>query len=172
MQEVFSADVSTVELYNTSVSSITSTQITDLVAGAKLPPLYAQALSENLTDQAFSGTMTTTVSQYLDQTIANVTQNLVSFLLIYLLCRVIFCLIISSWNFSAPFAVLTRYDGLVGGILGGVRGVLAAFALTMLVPAMLVMVDFPEIQKFVTDTALGNFFYEHNFLFGFISGIF
>ena len=163
-------NVSSVELSRTAVTQLADSQISDVVAYANLPIPYSDRFLENITTTAFSGTEFDTVADYLNLTIANVTVNILSFLIIYIIARILIGLVISTMNYSHPFPVLKKYDGLIGGILGGVRGFLSIYVWTLLIPLMLVLVSLPEFSKIVTDSSLVNFFYNYNFLFGFISG--
>ena len=163
-------NVSSVELSRTAVSQLAESQISDVVTYANLPMPYSDRLLENITTNTFAGTESSTVADYLNVTIANVTVNILSFLIVYLVARILISLVISTMNYSHPFPVLKKYDGLIGGILGGVRGFLSIFIWSMLVPLLLVLISLPEFSKIVTDSSLVNFFYNFDFLFGFISG--
>lgn len=162
--------VSSVELARTSVDTLTSAQITDVVDYANLPTPFGEALSTNMHNLAFAPQYTT-VADYLNLTVANVTVNIISFLIIYILCRVFISLILGSMYYASPFPALRHYDGVIGGILGGVRGFFAMFALMMIVPVILLMVSAPELTKFLNESVLVTFFYKTNFLYGLISGV-
>ena len=166
-----SEKIESVELARTSVDTLSAQQIGDIVHFAKLPTPFGEALSHNLNSLAFAGTNYSTVADYLNVTVANVTVNIVSFLIIYILARAFITLILSSMYYASPFPVLRNFDGLVGGILGGVRGFFAMFAFVMIVPVVMLLVSVPELTKFLNESVLATFFYKANFLYGFISGV-
>ena len=162
--------VSSVELARTSVDTLSAAQIKDVVDYANLPVPFGDALSNNLNHLAFAPQYTTVVD-YLNLTVANITVNIISFLIIYVLCRVFISLILGSMYFASPFPALRNYDGLIGGILGGVRGFFAMFALVMIIPVVMVLVSAPEITKYLNESIMATFFYKTNFLYGLISGV-
>jgi len=163
--------VSSVELARTSVDTLSAAQIKDVVDYANLPVPFGDTLSANMHSLSFASQGYTTVADYLNLTVANITVNIISFLIIYILCRVFISLILGSMYYAAPFPVLRNYDGLVGGILGGVRGFFGMFALMMIVPVIMLLVSVPELTKYLNESALATFFYKTNFLYGLISGI-
>jgi uncharacterized membrane protein required for colicin V production len=163
--------VSTVELARTSVDSLSAAQIKDVVDYANLPTPFGEALSSNMTNLSFAQQGYATVADYLNLTVANVTVNIISFLIIYILCRVFISLILGSMYFASPFQALRKYDGLIGGILGGVRGFFAMFALAMILPVVILLVSAPELTQYLNESTLLMFFYKTNFLYGLISGV-
>lgn len=163
--------VSSVELARTSVDTLSAAQITDVVDYANLPTPFGEALSSNMQNLVFAPEGYNTVADYLNLTVANVTVNIISFLIIYLICRVFISLILGSMYYASPFPALRHYDGAIGGILGGVRGFFAMFALMMIVPVILLTVSAPELTQFLNESVLATFFYKTNFLYGLISGV-
>jgi uncharacterized membrane protein required for colicin V production len=162
--------VSSVELARTSVDTLSAAQIKEVVDYANLPTPFGEALSTNMQHLSFAQQGYATVADYLNLTVANITVNIMSFLIIYILCRVFISLILGSMYFASPFPVLRNYDGLIGGILGGVRGFFAMFALVMIIPVVILLVAAPELTKYLNESVLATFFYKTNFLYGLISG--
>ena len=163
--------VSSVELARTSVESLSVQQINDVVSFANLPSPFGQALANNMDSLAFTAKGYSTVADYLNLTVANITVNIISFLIIYILARLLITLILSSMYYASPFPVLRNFDGLVGGILGGVRGFFAMFAIVMIIPVVMLLVSVPELTKFLNESVLATFFYKSNILYAFLSGV-
>lgn len=165
------SDISSVELARTSVESLSAQQVGDVVSYANLPSPFGEVLSHNMSSLAFADKGFSTVADYLNLTVANITVNIISFLIIYVLARVLITLIISSMYYASPFPVLRNFDGLVGGILGGVRGFFAMFAFVMIIPVIILLVSAPELTKYLNESVLAMFFYKSNFLYAFLSGV-
>jgi|GEM_PF-840723 Colicin V production protein. len=160
-----------VELARTPVQSLSQSQIKDVVSQANFPTPFGDSLYANMTHQTFAQLKdVSTVADYLNHTIANITVNIISFLIIYILARVIITLIISSLYYAQPFPVLKNFDGLVGGVLGGIRGFCAMFAVVMILPVIIQFVSLSEFTYSINQSVLLTFFYKMNFLYGFISG--
>lgn len=161
-------------LGNLQVSSLSPVQVNDIVNSANLPAPFGDLVKQNMQDMAFSGQADITkVGQYFDYTVANVVVNIVSFLIIYLIARVIISLMINTVNFASPLPVLKHCDGLIGGGVGLLRGYMGMFALTMLIPVILVSApaNIDIFSNIVAGSPIASYFYEHNFLLDFISGV-
>jgi uncharacterized membrane protein required for colicin V production len=164
--------VSSVELARTSVQSLSPEQIKDVVDHANLPMPFGDALSANMNHLAFaSQSSITTVADYLNHTVANITVNIISFLILYILARVFITLIVTSMHYAAPFPALRNFDGMVGGVLGGVRGFCAMYAVVIILPVILLLISDAAFTQSINSSVLLTFFYKTNFLYGFISGV-
>ncbi len=166
-----SDQVSSVELARTSVQSLSADQIKDVVDHANLPVPFGDTLYYNMTHLVFASKDASTVADYLNHTVANITVNMVSFLIIYILARVFITLILSSMYYARPFPVLKNFDGLVGGVLGGVRGFCAMYAVVLILPAVVLLIAIPAFTQSINQSVLLTFFYKTNFLYAFISGV-
>lgn len=166
------SDQISVELARTPVQSLSPDQIKDVVDRANLPVPFGDTLHANMNHLAFAQLKdVTTVADYLNHTVANITVNIMSFLIIYILARVFITLIVSSMYSAQPFPVLKNFDGLVGGMLGGVRGFCAMYAVVMILPVMVLLIAQPAFTQSINQSVWLTFFYKTNFLYGFISGV-
>lgn len=163
--------IPSVDIARSSVETLGSADISHIVEYANLAEPYSTIYENNLTNLAFADQGYTTVTDYMNTTIANVTVNIIAFLIVYLMARVIISVVINTIDHSNPFPVLKKYDAIVGGVLGGIRGFLAMFTYTLIFPVILTLASMPELLKFVTDSGMLSFFYENNFLYALISGI-
>lgn len=159
---------------NLVVSSLTAPQISSIVEGSahNIPQPFLKLIEENINNLAFQQQGYSTINEYFNFTVANVVVNIFSFLIIYCLARVAIALILNAVNFASPLPVLRRCDWLLGAGLGAVRGYFAMFALTMIVPVILIAapVGINMVSDFFTDSSYVTYFYEHNFLLDFITG--
>jgi uncharacterized membrane protein required for colicin V production len=163
-------NVSNIELAKTAVASVTSSQAQQLTQYANLPDVINNLFLNNVYTQAFSGEGLYTVSEYMNRTVACVTMNIFCFVVIYIICRLIFMLVISSINFASPFYLLKNYDSIAGGVMGGIRAFMVMFVFAMFVPVLLVLVSGTEVAGIITDSPLISFFYDNNALLSLISG--
>lgn len=159
---------------NLVVSSLTAPQISSIVTNSvqNLPQPFLRLIEQNMDDLAFQQQGYSTINEYFNFTVANVVVNIFSFLLIYCLARVAISLIINAVNFASPLPVLRKFDWAAGAAVGALRGYLAMFALTMIVPVVLIAapVGIDLISDFFSGSSFVTYFYEHNFLLDFISG--
>lgn len=158
---------------NLMVSSLNSAQIDSMVSTARLPFPFEQLVHENMTNTVFESQNLHTVAEYMDHTIANVVVNICTFLIIYILSRVIISLVVNTYNYASPLPVLKKFDGCVGGGISVLRWVLGMFALFMIVPAILISMptDMDIFSEMLNNSSLATYFYENNFLLNFITGV-
>lgn len=159
---------------NLIVSSLSAPQINAVVQGSaeNLPQPFLRIIEQNMNDLAFQQQGYSTVNEYFNFTVANVVVNIFSFIIIYLLARVAIGLILNAVNFASPLPVLRKFDWAAGAAVGALRGYLAMFALTLIVPVILIAapVGIDLVSDFFESSSYVMYFYEHNFLMDFISG--
>ena len=72
---------------------------------------------------------------------------------------------INGADYADPFPMLRSHDGILGGALGLLRGMLALLLIFMLVPiALTVLGQFYLITSMVDDSVLARVFYRLNLL--------
>ncbi len=158
------------------VSQLSSAQIHDIVSqsAGQLPVPFQTLIEENMNGLAFKSTAyASTVADYFDYTVANVVVNILAFLIIYILARVIISVVLNTVNYASPMPVLKHCDGIAGGGVGLARGVLDMFTITMIIPVLLISmpVNIPLFSDMIFDSSIASYFYTHNFLLGYISGM-
>jgi len=154
---------------NLAVTTLTQPQIGEIVTNAGLPFPFDQLVTENMTNQVFEAQGFHTVSEYFGYTITNVV--VFSFLVIYLIARIVISLLVNAVNYASPLPVLRRCDSLAGGAVGVLRGFLGMFALFMIVPVIMISLPADFVTPILNDSSMATFFYESNFLLKGISGI-
>lgn len=160
---------------NLVVSNLSALEIHDIVAKSQggLPFPFASLIESNMNGQAFQAYGYTDVSEYFNYTVANIVVNIISFLAIYLIARVVIGLLINTVNFASPLPVLKHLDWLAGGGMGAVRGWFDMFTLAMIVPIILISmpVNISLFNDILNNSTLATYFYDNNFLLSFISGV-
>lgn len=160
---------------NLVVSSLSQSQIHSIVdsSAANLPYPFADLIESNMDGLVFQNQSLSTVTDYFNYTVTNVVVNIFAFVIIYLLARVIISLLINAVNFASPLPVLRRFDELAGGGVGALRGFMAMFVFTMLVPVILISMPttVDVFSNMFAESSMVTYFYDHNFLLGFISGV-
>jgi len=146
------------------VQNLDATAINQLVDKSSLVSPYANLVKHNMINQSLDSKGLTTVGEYFDHTVANATLNILSMLLLFLIFRLAIGLIITATNATHPFPVLKHYDGLLGALLGLVRGAFACYLLISLLPVFLSVVDVASISEYVMKCPLVRFFYASNFV--------
>lgn len=156
---------------NLVVSSLTPDQIGSIVTESNMPFPFDKLITENMTNHVFESQGFHKVSEYFGFTTTNVVVNIFSFLMIYLIARIVISLLINAVNYASPLPMLRRFDSCAGGAVGLLRGFLGMFAIFMIVPV--IMISLPEdlITPIINSSPMTSFFYQSNFLLNGISGM-
>jgi len=161
------------ELSRMPVSALSTAEINDIVANADVPYPMGKRILENIAGEAFAADGVSTIGDYFNQTIVCVFINILVFLLVFAIIRLILGFILSGVDYAWKLPELRAGDGILGGGLGIVHGILGMFLFFMLLPIGLVFLA--GKLDFVTDLVNGSFFahffYRSNFLLGMMPGI-
>ena len=161
------------ELARTAVSSLSTTEINAVVTSADVPYPMGKRILENVASEAFSKDGITTLGDYFNQTIVCVFISILVFLIIFCIIRAALAFILNGVDYAWRLPVLRTGDGILGGGLGLVHGILAVFLLFMLLPIGLVFLsgklDF--VTDLVNESFFAHFFYRSNFILGMMPGV-
>ncbi len=163
--------ISDTELVHTDITTLGSDQINGIVSSASLPYPMGKRIAKNIAEEAFVDQNITTLGDYFNQTIVCVFINILVFLFIFLVVRIVFAFVLNGIDYARSFPVLQGGDGLIGAGLGLVHGIFALFLLFMLLPILLtVLGNFEFITSLVSRSLFADFFYRSNFLLSLIPG--
>lgn len=161
--------IGSIEYANRAISSISAADLSNVVSDANLPYPMGKAVTANIAREAFAADGITTLGDYFNQTIVSVAVNILSFLIIFAVVRLILAFVIHCVDHARPLPVLRMADGPIGAGFGLLRGMLAVFVLFMLAP--LAMTILPEqLNVVIEESFFAPFFYRSNFLLGLIPG--
>ena len=121
------------EYVRMEISSLSTAEINDIIASSNLPFPMGREIAKNIAREAFADQGIVTLGDYFNQTIVGVFINILMFLVCFLIIRTILSLVINGADYADPFPMLKSHDGIFGGALGLLRGMLALLlALTLL----------------------------------------
>ena len=163
--------ITNAEYVRADISSISSQELSDIISNAHLPYPMAKEISENIATEAFAGQGVTTLGDYFNQTIVCVFINILVFLAIFALVRLILAFVINGVDYAWSFPLLRSGDSLLGMGLGVLRGMFALFLLFMLLPiGLTILGQFELVQALVDHSIFSAFFYRSNFLLALMPG--
>ena len=160
------------ELARAAVSSLSTAEINTIVANADVPYPMGKRILENIASEAFAAEGVTTLGDYFNQTIVCVFINILVFLLVFAVVRIILAFIMGGVDYAWKLPQLRAGDGVLGGGLGLVRGILALVLLFMLLPIGLVFLagKLQFVTDLVRESFFAHFFYRSNFLLSMMPG--
>ncbi len=162
--------VNNYEMVNVPVSSLSSADITSIMEKAKLSSPYYRTIMHNLETQAFAKDGLTTVGEYFDMTIYCVILNILAFLLIFLLLRVLFTLLTNAYSYSRELPQLSRFDALSGGSIALLRGFFSMHVVFMVIPMLLILMPVTQLTDLLNSSFTTSLFYSHSAILPFIMG--
>lgn len=152
-----------VELVHVSASQIGDKELAVVVRNANMPSPFDRAITNNVKKQVYESRGIYSLGDYFNQTIVDTVLNILSFLLLFLIFRLLLGFVLRLIDFGAAgLPRLKQFDVPLACGIGLLHGIFLVFILFMLVPLMLVVV--PRLSQFIDDSLLGGFFYRGNLL--------
>ena len=127
---------------------------------------------ENIAKEAFDDENISTLGDYFNLTMVNVFINIVSFLALYLIIRVILAFAINWFDYAYTLPKLKVYDPLFAVAASFIHGMLVLFLVFMLIPVALTLMGSLEfVNELVDGSVFAPLFYKSNFLLSWMPGV-
>ena len=162
--------LSDMTIANVDVATVSVDRITEVITTSGLPKPIETQMQYNIINQVFLADGITTMSDYFNQTIINLTMSLICFLLIYFVVRIIVLFAIGLVDKVWGLPVLKQHDSLLGGCFGILQGAMIAFIIFSIVPIFMSVLPLDMIDDMIQESFLGRFFYNSNIIFNVLSG--
>ena len=153
------------ELAITNVATLTQEKISEVLTRVQLPAPLDTLLQVNLEQQVYAANAgVDTVAEYVSQTIASASINIICFLLCFAVIYIVLAIVVNMLKAIFRFPVLKQLDWLAGGIFGFLRGVLVCYAIFAIVPLVLTVVPIDMISELIDQSALAPIFNNGNLI--------
>ena len=164
--------VNDVELARKSIDEISTDTLNAVFEKADLPYPMAKNIADNIARESFAENGITTLGDYFNQTIVIVFINILVFIAMFAIIRIILAFIINGVDYAWTLPKLRVADRAIAGGIGLIRGILAVFLLFMLLPIVLIVLQgkFAFLTDMVNDSMMAKFFYRTNFLLSMMPG--
>jgi|GEM_PF-157748 len=161
----------TVENVRTSIYELNGPQLSDLLSRLSLPHPLGSLLTQNIQNYAFAEAGASTLGDYLSLTIAHMSVNIVSYLIIFFILFVSLSIVIAMCDYVFKLPTLRYMDQVSGALVGFLQGVLLLFVVFIIIPVILAFLPFKEISQFIDSSQFANFYYHNNFILDTIRGV-
>lgn len=152
------------------IDSLSPERLNSIITASKMSEPFPTLIKQNVTGQAFAADGLTTIGEYYNMTIVCAVLNILSFLAVFLLARIVYTFVLGIINYTVQFPELKQYDRATGALFGVSRGVLACFLIVTIVPVIFLVIPVDQISEYFTNSDVGMFFYQNNFFLHMISG--
>ena len=158
--------------YVNDVELVSTDTLNAVFAKADLPYPMAKNIADNIARESFAENGITTLGDYFNQTIVIVFINILVFIAMFAIIRIILAFIINGVDYAWTLPKLRVADRAIAGGIGLIRGILAVFLLFMLLPIVLIVLQgkFAFLTDMVNDSMMAKFFYRTNFLLSMMPG--
>ncbi len=166
-------DVYDVDLVDRDITTLTNAEIEEIMLRSNLPFPFRQRVHENILSEALKDRGVTTLGEYFNQSKVIVFVNIVSFILVYMIARIVLTVLISWADYSLKFPKLRipLTDQIAGGAVGFIRGLIDVSVVFMITPVVLTVLPFEQIEELLTSSALASFLYNSNLILRLIPGV-
>lgn len=156
---------------NADITTLGSERITEIINSSNLPKPIAGMIQDNIFNQSFASQGITTLSDYFNQTIINLSLGLISFLIIFLAIRLISMFVIALADNVAHFPVLKQFDKLIGGCAGVLQAAFVICILFAIMPIAMSVLPLENINNMVQASLLGRLFFNGNIIFNILKSV-
>lgn len=160
-----------VELRKVNISELTDEQLNDVMEKSNLVFPFRDRVYKNIINERFNNIGITTLGDYFNESMVRVMINIISFLMIYLILRIISTYIMSWLDYSIKFYVLKKYDWIAGAAIGLIRGMLGIAVIFTVMPIILTVLNFDAVREMVETNAIASFFHNKNLILMIIPGV-
>lgn len=153
-----------VELRKVPIDEITEDELEEVMERSDLVFPLRDSVYKNITEKSFESEGIVTLGDYFNESLVRVILNIASFIILYLVFRVVLTFLICWADYTFTFKKLRKADFALGGAIGLLRGIIGISIVFMLVPVLLTVLNFDSIRDMVEGNALAYFFHNSNLL--------
>ena len=136
-------------MVTTPITQVDAATLNDLVSNSSLVSPFGNLVKSNIASQAFASQGLSTVGDYFNYTVAYATLNIITFLILFFVFRIICGVIINATDAMHKFPVLRHNDVLAGALTGLLRGVFACYIIMAVAPIALTILNVPVVTDYV-----------------------
>ncbi len=163
--------LSDMSVANVDIASLGSERIGEIINTSNLPKPIAGMMMDNIVNQAFAEQGITTLSDYFNQTIINLSLSLISFLIIFFAVRLICMFVIGLLDHVVQLPVLKQFDTLIGGGVGVLEAAVFVCVVFAIIPIAMSVLPLENFHDMVQSSLLGRMFFNGNIIFNVLKSI-
>lgn len=153
------------------ISQISPVQLNDIISTSDISEPFTSLIRQNVEAKAFASGGLTTIGQYYNMTIVSAVVNILAFIAVFLIARMIFAFVLGAIDYTVEFPELRQYDRTTGALFGVLRGMMFCFLIMTAVPVVFLILPVEKITDYYNASCLAMFFSDNNFFLHFIRGV-
>lgn len=164
--------LSDMSVANVDVAEIGMERIEGILSTSGIPEPVEGMMVENISNNAFSHLGITTLSDYFNQTLINLSISLISFLIIFFAVRLVCLFIIGFVDYVAKLPVLRHFDKVLGGGFGIVQSLVAIWVIFAIIPIFMSVLPLDNINMLIQESFFGKLLFNNNIIFNVLESVF
>ncbi len=164
--------LSDMSVANTDISALGGERISEIISTSNLPEPIEKMMLDNILNNAFAQQGITTLSDYFNQTIINISISLISFLIIFFAVKLVCMFAIGLVDYIVKLPVLKQFDQIIGGGVGVLQACVLVAVVFAIVPIAMSVLPLENFNELIQGSLLGRMFFNGNFIFGVLKSVF
>lgn len=156
---------------NVDVATLSQERIVSIIEASDLPSPIESMMTNNILNRVFAGQGITTLSDYFNQTIINLSLSLISFLIIFLAVKIISMFVVGLIDHIVELPVLKQFDKIVGGAAGVLQAVFVVAIIFAIVPIAMSVLPLENFNEIIQSSLFGRLFFNNNIIFGVLKSV-
>lgn len=163
--------LSDMSVANVDVNTLGPDRVTEIISTSNLPKPIEKMMLDNILNNAFASQGISTLSDYFNQTLINLSVSLISFLIIFLAVKLICMFAVGLLDFVTKLPVLKQFDKLLGGVCGALQAAVFVAIIFAVIPIAMSVLPFDNFNNMVQSSLLGKLFFNHNVIFNILKSV-
>lgn len=163
--------LSDMSVANVPVNEIGMERIESILSTSGIPSTVENMMLENIENNAFQTMGITTLSDYFNQTLINLSLSLISFLIIFFAVKLACLFIIGLVDYVVKLPVLRQCDKLIGGAVGILQATVAVWVILAIVPIFMSVLPLDDFNALIQESFLGKLFFNGNIIFNVLKSV-
>ena len=163
--------LSDMSVANVDVNTLGKERVTEIISTSNLPKPIENMILDNILNNAFASQGISTLSDYFNQTLINLSVSLISFLIIFLAVRLICMFLIGLLDFVTKLPVLKQCDKAIGGACGVLQAAVIVAIIFAVIPIAMSVLPFDNFNTMVQSSFFGKLFFNHNIIFNILRSV-
>lgn len=163
--------LSDMSVANVSVHEIGFEKIQEIISTSNLPKPIENMMLDNILNGAFASQGITTLSDYFNQTLINLSLSLISFLIIFFASKLIFTFVIGLVDYVVKLPILKQCDKILGGAVGVLWSAVFVWVVFAIVPILMSVLPLENFNNLIQSSLLGRMFFNGNIIFNVLKSV-
>lgn len=164
--------LSDMSVANVPVSDIGIERIEQILSTSEIPAPVEGMMLENIRNNAFASMGITTLSDYFNQTLINLSLSLISFLIIFFAVKLVCIFVIGLVDYVIKLPVLRQFDKIIGGAVGVLLATVAVWVFFAIAPIFMSVLPLENFNELIQQSFFGRMFFNGNIIFNVLKSVF